>query len=142
MISGYVSSFSSIVTGGIVTIFQYSGYWWFGNLEITKRYYISVRYSLSPRTFVLAAAFVLRWVGRYLTLCLKISTYCIAHLIAPVIPPNKVSHIKSCFCGYGGGGYCTPWQGWLKWGNAGTAFRAEQGPCEPSKGLVSKFGEQ
>ena len=33
-------------------------------------------------------------------------------------------------------------QGWLKWGNAGTAFRAEQGPCEPSKGLVSKFGEQ
>ena len=33
-------------------------------------------------------------------------------------------------------------QGWLKWGNAGTAFRAEQGPCEPSKGLVNKFGEQ
>ena len=30
-------------------------------------------------------------------------------------------------------------QGWLKWGNAGTAFRAEQGPCEPSKGLASKF---
>ena len=88
MISGYVSSFSSIVTGGIETIFQYSGYWWFGNLEIIKRYYISVRYSLSPRTFVLAAAFVLRWVGRYLTLCLKISTYCIAHLIAPVIPPS------------------------------------------------------
>ena len=27
-------------------------------------------------------------------------------------------------------------QGWLKCGNSGTAFRAEQGPCEPSKGLV------
>ena len=26
--------------------------------------------------------------------------------------------------------------------NSGTTFRAEQGPCEPSKGFVSKFGEQ
>ena len=26
--------------------------------------------------------------------------------------------------------------------NAGTMFRAEQGPCEPSKGFVSKSGER
>ena len=37
---------------------------------------------------------------------------------------------------------CSSNQGWLKCGNSGTAFRAEQGPCEPSKGLVSKFGGQ
>ena len=31
-------------------------------------------------------------------------------------------------------------QGWLKCWNSGTLFRTDQGPCEPSKGLVSKIG--
>ena len=30
----------------------------------------------------------------------------------------------------------------IKCWSAGATLRAEQGPCEPSKGFVSKFGEQ
>ena len=33
-------------------------------------------------------------------------------------------------------------QGWIKCCIAVATVRAEQGPCEPSKGFVSKFGEQ
>ena len=32
-------------------------------------------------------------------------------------------------------------QGWIKCCSAVATLRAEQGPCEPSKGFVSKFGE-
>ena len=32
-------------------------------------------------------------------------------------------------------------QGWRKCSSAVATLRAEQGPCEPSKGFVSKFGE-
>ena len=39
-------------------------------------------------------------------------------------------------------GNLTPEQARIKCWNAGTTFRAEQGPCEPSKGFVSKSGER
>ena len=55
------------------------------------------------------------------------SSYINPHLVI-----NFINHIFSY----------PPVQGWLKCWNSGTAFWAEQGPCEPSKGFVSKFGEQ